>query len=98
MSVIKAKDTRLLTSALKQWINALTAGKAQLSQFEGINTALNELYALRFSANKADTSRQSEQVSKTLKKLADEIKQARSEWKQTGAKNSHTLSNLYPAS
>ena len=98
MAVIKAKDTSSLTLTLKQWINALTAGKAQLSQFEGINTALNELYALRFSATKADTSRQSEQVSKTLKELADEIKQARSEWKQTGAKNSHTLSNLYPAS
>ena len=98
MAVIKAKDTSSIPLTLKQWINALTAGKAQLSQFEGINSALNEIYALRFSANKADTSRQSEQVSTTLEKLIDEIKQARSEWKQSGAKNSHTLSNLYPAS
>ncbi|WP_334057763.1 BatD family protein [Alteromonas sp. S005] len=98
MAVIKAKDTSYLTPTLKQWISVLTAGKGQLSQFEGINSALNEIYALRFSANKADTSRQSEQVSTTLEKLIDEIKQARSEWKQTGAKNSATLSNLYPAS
>lgn len=98
MSVIKAKDTRLLTSALKQWINALTSGKAQLSQFEGINTSVNELYALRFSANKADASTQSKQVMKALDKLSHEAKLARSEWKQKSEGNNNTLSALYPAS
>ncbi len=98
MAVIKAKDTSSVPLTLKQWINALTAGKAQLSQFDGVNTAVNELYALRFSASQTDKRAQSEQVSKTLEKLTDEIKQARSKWQQTGAKNSHTLSNLYPAS
>ena len=98
MSVIKAKDTRLLTSALKQWINALTSGKAQLSQFEGINTSVNELYALRFSANKADASTQSKQVMKALDKLSHEAKLARSAWKQKSEGNNNSLSALYPAS
>ena len=98
MSVIKAKDTRLLTPALKQWINALTSGKAQLSQFEGINASVNELYALRFSANKADASTQSKQVMKALDKLSHEAKLARSEWKQKSEGNNNTLSALYPAS
>ena len=98
MSVIKAKDTRLLTPALKQWINALTSGKAQLSQFEGINASVNELYALRFSANKADATVQSKQVMKALDKLSHEAKLARSEWKQKNAESNHTLSTLYPAS
>ncbi|MDY6975190.1 MAG: BatD family protein [Pseudomonadota bacterium] len=98
MAVIKAKDTSSVPIALKQWINALTAGKAQLSEFDGLNTAINELYALRFSASQTGNGAQSEQVSKTLEKLTDEIKHARSKWQQTGAKNSHTLSNLYPAS
>lgn len=98
MSVIKAKDTRLLTSALKQWINALTSGKAQLSQFEGINASVNELYALRFSANKANASTQSKQVMKALDKLSHEAKLARSEWKQKSEGNNNTLSALYPAS
>ena len=98
MSVIKAKDTCLLTPALKQWINALTSGKAQLSQFEGINASVNELYALRFSANKADASTQSKQVMKALDKLSHEAKLARSEWKQKSEGNNNTLSALYPAS
>ena len=98
MSVIKAKDTRLLTPALKQWINALTSGKAQLSQFEGINASVNELYALRFSANKADASTQSKQVMKALDKLSHEAKLARSEWKRKSEGNNNTLSALYPAS
>jgi len=98
MSVIKAKDTRLLTPALKQWINALTSGNAQLSQFEGINASVNELYALRFSANKADASTQSKQVMKALDKLSHEAKLARSEWKQKSVGNNNTLSALYPAS
>ena len=98
MSVIKTKDTRLLTPALKQWINALTSGKAQLSQFEGINASVNELYALRFSANKADASTQSKQVMKALDKLSHEAKLARSEWKQKSEGNNNTLSALYPAS
>ena len=98
MSVIKAKDTRLLTPALKQWINALTSGKAQLSQFEGINASVNELYALRFSANKADASTQSKQVMKALDKLSHEAKLARSEWKQKSEGSNNTLSALYPAS
>ena len=98
MSVIKAKDTRLLTSALKQWINALTSGNAQLSQFEGINASVNELYALRFSANKADANTQSKQVMKALDKLSHEAKLARSEWKQKSEGNNNTLSALYPAS
>lgn len=98
MSVIKAKDTRLLTSALKQWVNALTSGKAQLSQFEGINASVNELYALRFSANKADANTQSKQVMKALDKLSHEAKLARSEWKQKREGNNNTLSALYPAS
>ncbi|PXW76832.1 oxygen tolerance protein BatD [Alteromonas sp. I10] len=98
MSVIKAKDTRLLTSALKQWINALTSGNAQLSQFEGINASVNELYALRFSANKADASTQSKQFMKALDKLSHEAKLARSEWKQKSEGNNNTLSALYPAS
>lgn len=98
MSVIKAKDTRLLTSALKQWINALTSGKAQLSQFERINASVNELYALRFSANKADANTQSKQVMKALDKLSHEAKLARSEWKQKSEGNNNTLSALYPAS
>ena len=98
MSAIKAKDTRLLTSALKQWINALTSGKAQLSQFEGINASVNELYALRFSANKADASTQSKQVMKALDKLSHEAKLARSEWKQKSEGDNNTLSALYPAS
>lgn len=98
MAVIKAKDTSSVPLTLKQWINALTAGKAQFSQFDGVNTAVDELYALRFSASQTDKRAQSEQVSKTLEKLTNEIKQARSKWQQTGAKNSHTLSNLYPAS
>ena len=98
MSVIKTKDTRLLTPALKQWINALTSGKAQLSQFEGINASVNELYALRFSANKADASTQSKQVMKALDKLSHEAKLARSEWKQKSEGSNNTLSALYPAS
>ncbi len=98
MSVIKAKDTRLLTPALKQWINALTSGKAQLSQFEGINASVNELYALRFSANKADANTQSKQVMKALDNLSHEAKLARSEWKQKSEGNNNTLSALYPAS
>ena len=98
MSVIKAKDTRLLTPALKQWINALTSGKAQLSQFEGINASVNELYALRFSANKADANTQSKQVMKALDKLSHEAKLARSKWKQKSEGNNNTLSALYPAS
>lgn len=98
MSVIKAKDTRLLTPALKQWINALTSGKAQLSQFEGINASVNELYALRFSANKADVNTQSKQVMKALDKLSHEAKLARSEWKQKSEGSNNTLSALYPAS
>ena len=98
MSVIKAKDTRLLTPALKQWINALTSGKAQLSQFEGINASVNELYALHFSANKADANTQSKQVMKALDKLSHEAKLARSEWKQKSEGSNNTLSALYPAS
>ena len=98
MSVIKTKDTRLLTPALKQWINALTSGKAQLSQFERINASVNELYALRFSANKADANTQSKQVMKALDKLSHEAKLARSEWKQKSEGNNNTLSALYPAS
>ena len=98
MSVIKAKDSRLLTPALKQWINALTSGKAQLSQFERINASVNELYALRFSANKADANTQSKQVMKALDKLSHEAKLARSEWKQKSEGNNNTLSALYPAS
>ena len=98
MSVIKAKDTRLLTPALKQWINALTSGKAQLSQFEGINASVNELYALRFSANKADANTQSKEVMKALDKLSHEAKLARSEWKQKSEGSNNTLSALYPAS
>ncbi|AUI81880.1 BatD family protein [Alteromonas macleodii] len=98
MSVIKAKDTRLLTPALKQWINALTSGKAQLSQFERINASVNELYALRFSANKADANTQSKQVMQALDKLSHEAKLARSEWKQKSEGNNNTLSALYPAS
>ena len=98
MSVIKAKDTRLLTPALKQWINALTSGKAQLSQFEGINASVNELYALRFSASKADANTQSKQVMKALDKLSHEAKLARSEWKQKSEGSNNTLSALYPAS
>ncbi|MEC8904573.1 MAG: BatD family protein [Pseudomonadota bacterium] len=98
MSVIKAKDTRLLTPALKQWINALTSGKAQLSQFERINASVNELYALRFSANKADANTQSKQVMKALDKLSHEAKLARSEWKQKSEGDNNTLSALYPAS
>ena len=98
MSVIKAKDTRLITPALKQWINALTSGKAQLSQFEGINASVNELYALRFSANKADANTQSKQVMKALDKLSHEAKLARSEWKQKSEGSNNTLSALYPAS
>ena len=98
MSVIKTKDTRLLTPALKQWINALTSGKAQLSQFEGINASVNELYALHFSANKADANTQSKQVMKALDKLSHEAKLARSEWKQKSEGNNNTLSALYPAS
>lgn len=98
MSVIKTKDTRLLTPALKQWINALTSGKAQLSQFEGINASVNELYALRFSANKADANTQSKQFMKALDKLSHEAKLARSEWKQKSEGSNNTLSALYPAS
>ena len=94
MSVIKAKDTRLLTPALKQWINALTSGKAQLSQFEGISASVNELYALRFSANKADANTQSKQVMKALDKLSHEAKLARSEWKQKSEGDNNTLSAL----
>ena len=84
--------------SLKQWINALTSGKAQLSQFEGINASVNELYALRFSANKADANTQSKQVMKALDKLSHEAKLARSEWKQKSEGNNNTLSALYPAS
>ena len=98
MSVIKAKNTRELTPALIKWIKALTLGNAQLSQFKGITDRVNELYALRFSANKVDTSAQSKQVTKALEQLSHEIKLARSEWKQKNTKNDHTLSNLYPAS
>ena len=98
MSVIKAKNTRELTPALNKWIKALTLGNAQLSQFKGITDRVNELYALRFSANKVDVSAQSKQVTKTLEQLSHEIKIARSEWKQKNTKNAHTLSNLYPAS
>lgn len=98
MTVIKAKDTSSLTPVLKQWINVLTAGTTQLSQFEGINNAVNELYALRFSADKADKSSNSEQVSKALSKLSEEVKRSRNEWKLKSKENSHTLSNLYPAS
>lgn len=98
MSVIKAKNTRELTPALNKWIKALTFGNAQLSQFKGITDRVNELYALRFSANKVDTSAQSKQVTKALEQLSHEIKLARSEWKQKNTKNDHTLSNLYPAS
>ena len=98
MSVIKAKNTRELTPALNKWIKALTLGNAQLSQFKGITDRVNELYALRFSANKVDASAQSKQVTKALEQLSHEIKLARSEWKQKNTKNDHTLSNLYPAS
>ncbi|KTF05353.1 batD protein, partial [marine sediment metagenome] len=82
MSVIKAKNTRELTPALNKWIKALTLGNAQLSQFKGITDRVNELYALRFSANKVDASAQSKQVTKALEQLSHEIKLARSEWKQ----------------
>jgi len=98
MAAIKAKDMRSLSPVLKQWLNVLTSGNAPLSQFEGINRVINELYALRFSANKADTSAQSKQVTQALDKLSHEIEQTRSEWKQKDTKNRHTLSNLYPAS
>lgn len=98
MSVIKAKNTRELTPALNKWIKALTLGNAQLSQFKGITDRVNELYALRFSANKVDVSAQSKQVTKALEQLSHEIKIARSEWKQKNTENAHTLSNLYPAS
>ncbi|WP_334018762.1 BatD family protein [Alteromonas sp. S015] len=98
MSVIKAKDTRLLTPALKQWISALTSDTARLSQFEGINKGVNDLYAVRFSPNKVGSSTQSQQVTKALEKLSQEIKLARSEWKQKSAKSNHTLSSLYPVS
>ncbi|MFZ8200939.1 BatD family protein [Alteromonas portus] len=98
MSVIKAKDTSSLTPVLKQWITALTSGKAQLSQFEGINGSVNELYALRFSARKTDANHQSKQMTEALEKLSSEIKLARNEWKQKSTGSKHTLSNLYPAS
>ena len=98
MSVIKAKDTSSLTPVLKQWITALTSGKAQLSQFEGINGSVNELYALRFSARKTDANHQSKQMTEVLEKLSSEIKLARNEWKQKSTESKHTLSNLYPAS
>jgi hypothetical protein len=98
MSVIKAKNTRELTPALNKWIKALTLGNAQLSQFKGITDRVNELYALRFSANKVDTSAQSKQVTKALEQLSHEIKLARSEWKQKSEGNNNTLSALYPAS
>ncbi|TKB05117.1 protein BatD [Alteromonas portus] len=98
MSVIKAKDTSSLTPVLKQWITALTSGKAQLSQFEGINGSVNELYALRFSARKTDANHQSKQMTEALEKLSSEIKLARNEWKQKSTESKHTLSNLYPAS
>ncbi|GEA02850.1 hypothetical protein KUL17_17470 [Alteromonas sp. KUL17] len=98
MSVIKAKDTSSLTPVLKQWITALTSGKAQLSQFEGINGSVNELYALRFSARKTDAHDQSRQMTEALEKLSSEIKLARNEWKQKSTGSKHTLSNLYPAS
>ena len=98
MSVIKAKDTSSLTPVLKQWIAALTLGKAQLSQFEGINGSVNALYALRFSARKTDANHQSKQMTEALEKLSSEIKLARNEWKQKSTGSKHTLSNLYPAS
>lgn len=98
ISVIKAKNTRELTPALNKWIKALTLGNAQLSQFKGITDRVNELYALRFSANKVDTSAQSKQVTKALEQLSHEIKLARSEWKQKSEGNNNTLSALYPAS
>ena len=98
MSVIKAKDTSSLTPVLKQWITALTSGKAQLSQFEGINGSVNALYALRFSARKTDANHQSKQMTEALEKLSSEIKLARNEWKQKNTGSKHTLSNLYPAS
>ena len=98
LSVIKAKDTRLLTPALKQWISALTSNTARLSQFEGINRGVNELYAVRFSPNKVGNGTQSQQVTKALEELSQEIKLARSEWKQKSEGNNNTLSALYPAS
>ena len=67
MSVIKAKNTRELTPALNKWIKALTLGNAQLSQFKGITDRVNELYALRFSANKVDVSAQSKQCASSIR-------------------------------
>ena len=98
MSVIKAKDLRSLSPSLKQWINALTAGSVKQSQFESINRIVNELYALRFSANKSDASVQTTQITKVLEELSNEVKRTRNEWKRKDASDNHTLSNLYPAS
>ena len=98
MSVIKAKDIRSLSPSLKQWINALTAGNVKHSQFESINRIVNELYALRFSANKSDASVQTKQITKVLEELSNEVKRTRNEWKRKDASDNHTLSNLYPAS
>ena len=98
MSVIKAKDLRSLSPSLKQWINALTAGNVKQSQFESINRIVNELYALRFSANKSDASVQTTQITKVLEELSNEVKRTRNEWKRKDASDDHTLSNLYPAS
>jgi hypothetical protein len=98
MSVIKAKDIRSLSPSLKHWINALTAGNVKHSQFESINRIVNELYALRFSANKSDASVQTTQITKVLEELSNEVKRTRNEWKRKDASDSHTLSNLYPAS
>jgi hypothetical protein len=98
MSVIKAKDIRSLSPSLKLWINALTAGNVKHSQFESINRIVNELYALRFSANKSDASVQTTQITKVLEELSNEVKRTRNEWKRKDASDNHTLSNLYPAS
>ena len=98
MSVIKAKDIRSLSPSLRQWINALTAGNVKHSQFESINRIVNELYALRFSANKSDASVQTKQITKVLEELSHEVKRTRNEWKRKDVRDSHTLSNLYPAS
>jgi hypothetical protein len=98
MSLIKANDTRTLAPALKQWINELTMGSAQLSHFEQVNRIVNELYALRFSSNKLDNSAKTKQMKSLLDKLSIEVKQLRSQWKKKGVSDTNTLSDLYPAS
>ncbi|WP_394220992.1 BatD family protein [Alteromonas gracilis] len=97
MTLIKASDTRSLAPALKQWINELTMGTAQLSHFEQVNRLVNELYALRFSSNKLESSAKTKQMKTLLDKLSIEVKQLRSQWKKKSVNDGNTLSDLYPA-